>query len=323
MYLRLPAHLVALALLLADPQGAPPQQQPVFRAGVETVAVYATVTNRAGELVRNLTRDDFQVFDNGVLQSLTVFENSIQPITAILLVDTSASMAPTLDFARQAAEQFVIRMMPGDRARVGSFSDRIDLTQEFTGNRDELLLALREKLHIGNPTRLWDALDETMNALADSGGRRVAVLFTDGEDTASGVAGRDVLERAKADDLMIYAVQIRSRAVPGIERQILGPAPRTAPPPRGAPTPTQILRGLAGQSGGLHFALNQNDDVNATFTQVAFELRHQYLLGFTPARLDGGIHELEVRTRNDRLTVRARKFYEAPRSPARGPERRR
>jgi VWFA-related protein len=159
-----------------------------------------------------------------------------------------------------------------------------------------------------------------MKALADTGGRRVAMLFTDGEDTASANIGREVLERAKADDLMIYAVQIRSRAVPGVERQIIGPGPRTAPPKRGDPTPTQILRGLAGQSGGLHFMLNQNDDVNATFTQVAFELRHQYLLGFTPARLDGGIHELEVRTRNDRLIVRARRFYQAPRPPARGPE---
>ena len=297
MFSRLARPVAAVALLLADPEAAP-QQQPVFRSGVETVAVYATVTNRAGELARNLTREDFQVFDNGVLQTLTVFENSLQPITAILLVDTSASMAPTLDLARQAAEQFVIRMMPGDRARVGSFSDRIDLTHEFTDNRDELLLALREKLHIGNPTRLWDALSETTEALANVGGRRVAVLFTDGEDTASTHAGRDVLERARADDLMVYAVQIRSRAAPGVERLIIGPAPRTAAR-RGDPTPTQVLRGLATQSGGLHFALNPNDDVNATFTQVAFELRHQYLLGFTPARADGGIHELKVRTRND------------------------
>ena len=101
-----------------------PQQQ-VFRSGVTNVAVYATVTDRTGQLVRNLGRNDFQVLDDGRVQELTVFNNGQQPITAMLLVDTSASMAPTLALARQAAEQFVIRLMPGDQARIGSFSDRI------------------------------------------------------------------------------------------------------------------------------------------------------------------------------------------------------
>src|SRR5678815_2167732 len=82
-------------------------QQQVFRSGVNTVAIYVTVTER-GELVRNLTKNDFEVLDNGRVQDLTVFSTELQPITAILLVDTSASMALTLDLARQAAEQFII-----------------------------------------------------------------------------------------------------------------------------------------------------------------------------------------------------------------------
>lgn len=292
-----------------------PAQQQVFRSGVATVAVYATVTDRAGQLVRNLTKDDFRVLDNGRPQELTTFSSALQPVTAMLLVDTSASMALTLDLARQAAEQFIIRMMPGDQARVGGFSDRITLGRPFSSDRDELLRAFREDLTIGNPTRLWDAVDETMTALADVGGRRVVVLFTDGDDTASQTNGRQVLERAKAEDLMIYAVQIRSRVSPRVERQILGSMTRQITTPnRSDPTPTQVLRGLAGQTGGLHFTLSQNDDVNATFTQVAIELHQQYLLGFTPQLLDGRTHDLRVQMRNPRHQVRARRFYLAPKA---------
>ena len=154
-----------------------PQQ--VFRSGVATVPIYVTVTER-GELVRNLTKNDFEVLDNGRVQDLTVFSTALQPITAILLVDTSASMALTLDLARQAAEQFIIRMMPGDQARVGNFSDRIHLGRPFSGDRDMLLRAFRDELQIGNPTRLWDAVSQTMEAFGEVGGRRVTVLFTDG-----------------------------------------------------------------------------------------------------------------------------------------------
>lgn len=289
------------------------QQQPQFRSGISTVAIYATVTDRHGQLVRNLGKDDFQVLDNGRVQEVTTFSTAMQPISAVLLVDTSASMALTLDLASQAAEQFIIRMMPGDQARVGNFSDRINLGRPFSGDRDLLLRAFREELHIGNPTRLWDALNETMSALSDIGGRRVVVLFTDGEDTASALDGSQVLERAKAEEFMIYAVQIRSRARPGLEWDILGAGTNqlTRQRSRGQPTPTQILRGLAAQTGGLHFTLLPQDDVNATFTQVATELHQQYLLGFQPAA-DGRVHQIDVRVRHPRMQVRARKFYVAP-----------
>ena len=305
--LLLPAALALIAL--------PQQQQPAFRTGVANVAVYATVTDRTGQLVRDLKKDDFEVLDNGRVQDLTVFSTAMQPITAILLVDTSASMALTLDLARQAAENFILRMMPGDQARVGNFSDRINLGRPFSSDRDQLLRAFRDELHIGNPTRLWDAVDETMTALADTNGRRVVVLFTDGEDTASISDGRTVLERAKAEDLMVYAVQIRSRARPKLEWDILGARTNLQTRDQRAPTPAQVLRGLATQTGGLHFTLSQNDDVNATFTQVAIELHQQYLLGFTPQAMDGRLHELQVRVKHPRMSVRARKFYQAPKEP--------
>jgi VWFA-related protein len=201
--------------------------------------------------------------------------------------------------------------MPGDRARVGSFSNRVDLSRAFTDNRDELLRALRDDLHIGNPTKLWDAVGLTMEALTGETGRRVVVLFTDGDDTASQTLGQGIMARARVDELMIYAVQIRSRVAPRVEELIIGPN-NVRPRQRGDPTPTQVLRTMATETGGAHFQLNRFDDVNATFTQVASDLHRQYVLGFTPQKTDGKVHKLEVRIKDPNLDVRARRFYLAP-----------
>lgn len=309
------AVLVAAATLVAGAQD-PPQQPPIFRGTTETVAVYATVIDRYGEMLRNLERDDFIVEDDGRKQELTVFVKGLQPITATVLVDTSASMTLNLDLARTAAEQLVIRMMPGDQVRVGSLSDRLDLSKGFTGDRDELLRALREDLHIGNPTKLWEGVGETMTALAPLGGRRILVLMTDGVDTMSTVTADNIIERAREDELMIYIVQFRSTMRAQLAEMPLSPSAGASmsDPKRWTTPPTPTLRRLATQTGGGHFQLNQYDDVNATFTQVMQELHYQYVLGFTPQRLDGKVHDLRVRLQKPEpdTEVRARRNYRAP-----------
>ena len=309
------ATLIAATTLFAWPQD-PPQQPPVFRGTTETVAVYATVIDRYGEMIRTLERDDFIVEDDGKRQELTVFVKGFQPITAMVLVDTSASMTLNLDLARTAAEQLVIRMMPGDQVRVGSLSDRLDLSKGFTSDRDELLRALREDLHIGNPTKLWEGVGETMTSLAPLGGRRILVLMTDGVDTMSTVTAESIIERAREDELMIYIVQFRSTVRAQLAEMPLSPTGGTSmsDPRRWTTPPTATLRRLATQTGGGHFQLNQYDDVNATFTQVMQELHYQYVLGFTPQRMDGKVHDLRVRIEkpDTDTEIRARRNYRAP-----------
>lgn len=307
--------LVASAVIALDAQD--PQRPPVFRAGTETVAIYANVFDRYGEIVRGLTREDFDVWDNGVRQPLTVFVNGIQPITAMLLLDTSQSMTFSLDLAKAAAEQFIIRMLPGDVSRVGSFSDAIVVSRQFTGDRDRLLHHMREGLHIGNPTRLWDAIDMGMTELATIGGRRVLLLLTDGEDTLSRATSFKILDRARSEDVMICAVQFRTTALARLEvpSQV---QPRGSGRSR-ATAPGEVLRELTARTGGGYFFLRQQDDVNATFARLTEELHYQYVLGFSPANADGKVHRLDVRVRNrsQQVTVRARQSYLAP-APARG-----
>jgi Ca-activated chloride channel family protein len=204
-------------------------------------------------------------------------------------------MTMNLDLLKQAATQFVIRLLPDDRARVGSFSDKIRVSPAgFTGDRDELIRVIREDIQFGNPTRLWDATDAGMEALKDLQGRREVLVFTDGADTSSDLDQKDVLARAREEEFLIYAIGLRSR--------MRG---------QGVTRPDPGLRKVAEETGGGYFELTRTDELTATFTRVAAELHSQYVLGFTPAAIDGKIHKLEVKITRPGLLARARKSYVA------------
>lgn len=309
--------MAALAALLTAPARGQDQAQqpPVFRAGVETVAIYATVLDRYGEMVLTLTRNDFEVLDNGQAQPLTTFVRGLQPITAMLLLDMSASMGLNLDLARAAAEQFVIRMLPGDRAAFSTFSDRVQLGKEFLGDRDRLLDVIRAQPQIGNPTRLWDALAQTMTELQPMGGRRIILVMSDGYDTMSELQFEEVMARARTEELMIYVVEFQTTPQAAMAEIPLAPTAAWVfggTGPGGRRGIAGGLRQLAEQTGGGYFRLNQFDDINTTFTRVMQELHYQYILGFAPRRADGRVHQLETRVRRDNVIIRARRSYLAP-----------
>src|SRR5712671_2546158 len=114
---------LSFGAVLAAPQSQPPQ----FGAANRTVAVYATVTGARGRLVPDLTREDFSIEDNGKRQTLTLFSNDIQPITVIMLLDRSGSMKSNFELEERAAEAFVQAMLPADKARIGSFANRVQV----------------------------------------------------------------------------------------------------------------------------------------------------------------------------------------------------
>jgi Ca-activated chloride channel family protein len=288
--------LLSVGLLAATAAGSPAQRQPepTFRTGTQTVPIYATVLDAQGRLVPGLTRDDFQVFDNGGRQEISQFSSETQPITVVVMLDTSASMTMSLDLLKRAAEQFLLRLLPEDRGRVGAFNDKIQFASEFSSDRDELVSALQD-LQFGNPTRLYDAVDASLDELRGIEGRRVILVFTDGDDTASKTGLGRVLQRARDEEVMVYAIGLHGEMV------IDGRRIRTRPD-RG-------LRKLADETGGGYFELDDTAALAPTFTRVAQELHSQYLIGFAPATLDGKVHKLETRTTKPGLTVRARRSY--------------
>jgi Ca-activated chloride channel family protein len=268
--------------------------QPIFRTDTQAVPLYVTVTDQNGRLVPGLTRDDFTVLDNGAPQDLSVFDNNPRPFSVVVMLDTSLSMTLSMDYLKQAAEEFLMRLTPEDRAMVGAFNDKIQFATEMTDDRDALIGSLND-LMFGNPTRLFDAVDRSIDQLRPVEGRRVVLLFTDGEDTASKLGAGEVIERARAEEVMIYSIwQETIMTVGGIQQRT---------------RPERGLRKMSDETGGGYFELKKTGNLGATFTRVAEELRAQYVLGFSPAKLDGKIHKLDVRVKTAGLTARARKSY--------------
>jgi Ca-activated chloride channel homolog len=285
------AVVVAGAALAAAPAA---QDQPLFRSAVRTVPIYATVLDNNLRLVPDLTQADFTVLDNGKPAEVALFSSEPQPFTAVVMLDTSASMTANLKLLNRAAEQFLLRLLPVDRAQVGAFNDKIQLSGTFTNDRDALIAALDE-LYFGNPTRLNDAIATSLDALEGVDGRRVILIFTDGEDTSSRVRFGTVLDRARDEEVMVYSIGLESEFFNGV-RVVRS-------------RPSRDLRKISEETGGGYFELKQTAELAPTFSRVAQELRSQYLIGFAPANLDGKVHKLEVKINRPGMTVRARKSY--------------
>ena len=310
------------------------QQEPTFTAGIKTVAVYATVTDQAGRLVPDLERGRFQIDDNNKRQELTLFANDIQPITVVMLLDRSVSMRRNFALVEKAAEQFVEDMLPADKARIGSFSSRIQVDPpEFTSDRDALLKILRNDLQGEGPTPLWNAVDSGIDKLLLEEGRRVVLVFTDGVDMPMNFSNhnkslKDVMKRAEEENVMVYAIGLAGEngmpasAPRGGDRSGrggMGPGGFGGLGGRGMggyssgrpqmEKPDEGLPKIAAATGGGYFELTSTSALASTFARVADELHHQYALGFAPEKLDGKLHDLTVHLSQPDLIARARKRY--------------
>lgn len=300
-----------MSLFLLSVAGVGALQQDRIRSDARTVAVYATVTDAQGRLVPDLQRETFEIYDNGQPQTIAVFSNDIQPITVVMMLDRSGSMRDNYRLLEDAGEAFVRRLRPSDKARIGSFAWHVDIDpQEFTSDQKRLTRIVRMDLQNDGdgPTPLWNAIAAAIGGLLNQQGRRVVLVFTDGDDNpANGRSDNaslaDVMERAQRENVMIYAVGLAS----------------TLPPRTGASKatnrqgPDPALPRLAAETGGGYFELTRAEDLASAFTRVADELHHQYALGFEPAALDDTVHKLDVRVKQSGATTRARKGYLAKR----------
>ena len=284
---------MALALAAGMPVAA---QQPTFRSSTQVVSLFATVLDAQNRLVPDLTQDDFQILDNDKPQQLTVFQSENQPITVVVMLDTSASMTGSIQLLKQAAEQFIVRLLPEDKGAVGAFNDKIELSAQFSNDRDQLVTEVRD-LDFGNGTRLFDGIAEGLNQLQGVDGRKVILVFTDGDDTSSRVGRGTVMDRARAEEVMIYAIGLQSEYFDGTRP--VSSQPDSAP------------RRFAEDTGGGYFELKQTSALGPTFTRVAQELHSQYVLGFEAQQLDGKVHKLTVKMKQAGMTARARRSYVA------------
>ena len=265
-------------------------QEPTFRSGTRVVPLPTMVTDAQGRFVPDLEQSDFTILDNGKPQEIVIFENTVQPFTVVVLLDFSASMTGQLKLLKEAAEEFLIRLLPVDKGMVGAFSSKIQFSGGFTNNRDRLIGSLQD-MQYGNETRLYDALDEGIKLLEPIDGRRVVLVLTDGEDFGSRVGQGTVRERAQRNDIMIYAIGFKSSMGGQVSN------------------PDRDLRKLADATGGGYFELKRSDELGPTFTRVAQELHSLYTIGFSPPTLDNKEHKLQVRMKQADHKARTRASY--------------
>ena len=342
--------LCGLGLLCAPAAPLVHAQQATFSTGNRTVAIYATVADASGRLVPDLTRERFQVDDNGKRQDVTLFANEVQPITVVMLLDRSGSMRRNFSLVEKAAEAFVDAMLPADKARIGSFANRIQVDpRDFSSDHDELINILRTELQPEGPTPLWNAVNVGITDLLHQEGRRVVLVFTDGMDapmnfSQSNSSLKDVMKRAEEENVMIYAIGLagggygRGHGGSGGYGGYGGRRPGGGGGfggfgggrggghgggygggyggrPMQADKPDDGLPKIAAATGGGYFELTSARELPTTFARVANELHHQYALGFTPEKLDGKMHDLTLHLSQPELMARARKRYLASKAP--------
>ena len=302
------AAVVATGALLAPLQGRAqepaPAMQPTFKSGVSLVSVNAVVTDRNGRPVRNLTRDDFQILENGADRPIVDFGFSDQGAVSFgVLVDQSGSMSLSgnLNQAREVIRHLLAWFDAGkDEVALFAFDQHLAEVQPFTSDAETVVSAL-PKLTAYGTTALYDAIASTAARLQDGPTkRRAVVVVTDGLDTASTKTVQDVSGIASAIDVPVYIVVVMS---PSNNPQQGGSALQTD----GEPITTRLAN-LAYWTGGDMLIASTPAETSVIARRLVVELRHQYLLAFESSTR-AGWHQVDVRTRNKDLQVRARSGY--------------
>jgi VWFA-related protein len=329
-----------------------PKEKPQIRVKVELVNTPVTVRDAAGELVLDLSQRDFRVFDNGVEQRIEHFDLGGDPLSVVILVETSSRIEALLPAIRKTGILFsqTVVGQTGEAAVLG-YNDSIEQLLPFSTSADKIEKTIGN-LRLGTSgARLYDALSQAVNLLRNRppSHRRVIVALAEAADTGSENKLGQVLREAQLSNVTIYTVGLSTTAA-----ELRAPPKQTAPPSATPPgtfglppipgtpqTPTSEqqrhgnidLMGLviwivqkaanaAGQNsldlatlgtGGLHLATFRDRSIEKAIDEIGGELHAQYTLSYRPTGTDPvGYHEIKVQVTRPGVTVRARPGYYLP-----------
>jgi Ca-activated chloride channel homolog len=293
--------LAAAAPLVARGQSPAPQQPALrdtrpFESGVDITTITATVTDKEGHPLVDLTRDQFEVYEDGVKQTVTQFTHERMPIGLGVLIDISDSMfGKRIQDARAAVDRFLFTLLdPADEFFLASFNHRAHILTGWTRDQKDVQRAL-DGLKPTGGTAIYDAILEAMPVIERRTRPRAALLvISDGADTASTATLRDIRSALLRSDAFVYAIAIDSP-----ERQ-----------PINTRVNVQTLREITAESGGRTEVVRNSADLDEAAARIADELNSQYVLAYTPPRAaDGQFHSIRVRIAGTDDRVRARNGY--------------
>ena len=293
------ALLVAALGAFGAGQDKPLRDPHVFRSAVELTSITATVRDQDGRLVTGLSREAFEIYEDGVRQEITQFTNERVPVSLVVLLDMSDSMyGRRLDDARTAVSTFLTDLLdPGDEFLVVAFNHQPYFLSWWTRERNRLT-AMLEPIRPTGGTAVYDAVMAAIPQFTVRGNQRAAlVLISDGADTASDASLRDVRRGLFRTDAFAYAIAIDSPDRQAINTRVNPVA----------------LQEITDTSGGRTEVVHGTEDMLPAISRIAQELNSQYLLGYTSARgPDGAFHSIRVRVPGKDYRVRARNGYVAP-----------
>lgn len=282
----LPLLLCTSAAALATAQ----EQLPQFSSSVQLVEVYATVTDAKGEPVTGLRRSDFVVYEDSAQQEISTFAAGEFPLTVALGVDRSWSMAgEPLRLAKQASQAFLRALKPDDRSLVVAISNEADVIAPLGSDRAAQARAIAA-LDPWSTTALHDGIVAALERLAPEPGRQALVVFSDGNDRYSRHSAAEVIDRARRRTALVYPIAFGRTRAP-------------------------LLAELAVLTGGRSFQLRDARELENTLATIARELRHQYLIGYTPVepivrgRPEWRSITVQLKPAHAALRVRARDGY--------------
>ncbi|MEO5739382.1 MAG: VWA domain-containing protein [Vicinamibacterales bacterium] len=281
-------------------------QQPAFRSAIDVVSMNVTVTDSTNKYITDLTEKDFEIYEDGVKQDLTLFNRTNLPVALSLLIDTSSSMEDRMATAQDAAIGFVRKLRPTDLGEVIGFDSRAEVLQKFTSSIPELEQAIRKTV-AGGSTSMNNAIYISLKGLKkipikqeEEIRRQAIILLSDGEDTSSLVTFEDVLDLARRSETAIYAIGLMEDTAGGQSK--------------GFREATYALRQLTNDTGGRAFFPAEIRSLASVYGQIYDELSSQYTVGYTSknGRRDGAWRRLVVRVARPNVQARTKQGYFAP-----------
>lgn len=297
------------------------QSLETLKVNVDVVQLFFNVKDKRGALIPNLSKDDFQIFEDGKGQTVKYFKaESDLPLTLGIMIDSSGSQQRVLEMEKEVGGQFLQEILrPKDEAFVISFDVNVDLLQDFTNSVRDLKAALnRARINTGGGggplpglgggpiptgtprgTLLYDAIYlAAHDELAHEVGRKAMVILTDGEDQGSQLRVKDAIEAAQKSDSIVYVLLIADRGFYGF----------------GGYSGDREMKKLSEETGGRVIEVgNKFDKLKQAFEQIAQELRSQYNIGYTPTnnKRDGTFRKVEIRTKQQGYKIQSRTGYYA------------
>lgn len=332
----IPIVLLSAALCFAPAQEK--KQDSAIRVRVDMVSLPVVATDRAGNHVTDLTKEDFEVFEDGVPQKIAGFSPTEEPFSVALVLDTSGSTEMKLARIQDEAIRFVKLLHPDDSVAVMSFNQEVSLHEDFSIDRDRNARGIKETRPGGSTAlyeAVWLALEEVLKPIQE---RKTLILFTDGVDTASHKASmKETLELSKESRAVLYCIYFDTRGdlyrqrsrgprptvggypIPGGPPVVVNPMPPVYGPQPPVGTTAEYAAGraylenLSENSGGKVFDALAMDDLGPAFESIARELASQYSIGYysTNQKRDGKFRKVSVRITKGGLVARTKKGYYA------------